>query len=71
MSPKRSSRPSSAYIPFNKVKLIRGGQAYFELLESIIREANDTIHLQVYIYDEDETGRKRADALIAAAKRDV
>jgi hypothetical protein len=44
MSPKRSSRPSSAYTPFNKVKLIKGGHAYFELLENIIREAKDTIH---------------------------
>jgi len=40
-------------------------------LENIIREAKDTIHLQVYIYDEDETGRKIAEALIAAAKRVV
>lgn len=62
---------TSLYSALNKVKLIRGGAAYFELLEKVIAEAKDTIHLQVYIYDEDETGRKIADALIAAAKRNV
>ncbi|MEO7768881.1 MAG: cardiolipin synthase ClsB [Ferruginibacter sp.] len=67
----RKNKPTSSYISDNKVKLIRGGAAYFELLEKIIGQARDTIHLQVYIYDEDETGKKIAEALIAAAKRKV
>ena len=41
------------------------------MLEKIIDDAIHTIHLQVYIYDEDETGKKIAKALLAAAKRGV
>ncbi len=65
------NKSASAYTSNNKVKLIRGGKAYFKLLEKIIGEAKDTIHFQVYIYDEDETGRLIADALIEAARRNV
>src|SRR5450432_601349 len=71
MSAAKTNKSTSSYCALNKVKLIRGGKAYFELLEKIIGEAKDTIHLQVYIYDEDDTGRKIAEALIAAAKRNV
>jgi cardiolipin synthase len=66
-----SRKQKSSYTALNKVKLIRGGTAYFDLLEEVINKAKDTIHLQVYIYDEDETGGKIADALIAAAQRKV
>ncbi|MEO6732370.1 MAG: phospholipase D-like domain-containing protein [Ferruginibacter sp.] len=59
------------YTAQNKVKLIRGGKGYFDLMEEIIGQAKDSIHLQVYIYDEDETGKKIAEALIAAARRKV
>lgn len=65
------SRPSSAYTNHNTAKLVRGGAAYFSLLLSLIHKAQHTIHLQVYIYDEDETGLKVAEALIAAAQRGV
>ena len=62
---------ASSYIPHNKVKLIRGGKTYFDLLEKMIAGAKDTIHLQVYIFDEDETGRKITVALTDAVKRNV
>ncbi len=55
----------------NKVKLIRGGKEYFDLLLQLINQAVESIHLQTYIYDDDETGRLVADALIAAVKRNV
>ncbi len=67
----KKNKTSTSYTSNNKVKLIRGGKAYFELLEKIIGEAKNTIHLQVYIFDEDETGTKIAEALMAAAKRNV
>ena len=60
-----------SYTSNNKVSLIQGGRVYFDLLEKIIDDAIHTIHLQVYIYDEDETGKKIAKALLAAAKRGV
>jgi len=67
----KAGKSASAFISNNRVTLVRGGTEYFTLIEKIIREAKDIIHLQVYIFDEDDTGRKIADALIAAAKRNV
>jgi len=67
----KAGKSASAFISNNRVTLVRGGTEYFTLIEKIIREAKDIIHLQVYIFNEDDTGRKIADALIAAAKRNV
>lgn len=55
----------------NKVKVIYGGKEYFDLLLSMINAATESIHLQTYIYDDDATGLLVADALKAAAKREV
>jgi cardiolipin synthase A/B len=55
----------------NQVRLIRGGLEYFGLLESLIDHAEKTIYFQIYIFDEDDTGRRIAQALIAAANRKV
>lgn len=65
------SSPLFSYTSHNKAKLIRGGEAYFTLLVQLIEQAQQTIHLQTYIYDEDETGLVVAEALIAAAQRGV
>jgi len=54
-----------------KIRLVRSGREYFNLLEQIILSAKDRIHFQIYIYEEDETGRQIAHALIAAAQRGV
>ena len=37
----------------------------------MIKEARQSIHMQIYIFEDDETGRLVGDALIAAAKRNV
>lgn len=77
--------PASKYIPYfkanfknaagfaelNKVKLIRGGKAYFDQVLLLINQATESIHLQTYIFSDDETGRLVADALKTAAKRNV
>lgn len=55
----------------NKVRFVRGGREYFQLLLELINSAKDSVHLQTYIYDEDETGNEVAAALIAAAQRGV
>jgi len=55
----------------NKVKLVRGGSEYFTLITELIENATDSVHLQTYIFESDETGQQVADALIAAAKRQV
>ncbi len=64
-------RKSNQYTIHNKVKIVRGGADYFNCIEEIADNARYSLHLQTYIYDEDETGNRVADALIRAAKRKV
>ena len=64
-------KPASAYSTYNRVKLIRGGKDYFELLKQMIKDARHTVHLQTYIFGEDETGNEIASALTNAAKSGV
>jgi cardiolipin synthase len=69
--PTKIKSPSGAYFQNNNAKLIRGGAEYFNLLERMIDEARHAIHLQFYIFDEDDTGKRVARALIEAAVRGV
>jgi len=62
---------SNKYLARNKVKLLCGGKEYFDLLLHLIGQATESIHLQTYIYDHDETGKQVANALKAAVKRNV
>ncbi len=55
----------------NSAELIKGGKDYFERVIKLIQGAKDTIHLQTYIFDDDETGTLVADALKEAASRKV
>lgn len=55
----------------NEVSLIRAGKAYFSKMLQLIEAANYTIHLQVYIFEDDETGNLIAESLIKAAIRKV
>lgn len=71
MHGRKLKAPTTNYTARNNVKLIRGGKEYFDLLLSLINEARESIHLQTYIYDEDETGLVVAVALKAAAQRNV
>ena len=66
-----SNRKKSSYTTRNKLKLIKGGSNYFDCLETIADNAQYSLHLQTYIFDEDETGTRIADALMRAAKRKV
>jgi len=62
---------ASGYSSHNTIQLVRGGIHYFDLLEELIDRAKESIHLQVYIYEEDETGLRVTHALIRAAQRGV
>jgi cardiolipin synthase len=55
----------------NRATLIRGGRPYFDSVIKLANEARETLHIQTYIYDDDETGILVADAMKAAAKRGV
>lgn len=62
---------TTEYNSNNKVLLIKSGRNYFDHLKTLINNARNKIHIQTYIFQEDETGKIVADALIAAAKRKV
>lgn len=55
----------------NTARLVKGGSGYFDLMVKLIDQATDTVHLQTYIFREDITGGRIADALMKAAARDV
>jgi cardiolipin synthase A/B len=69
--PAKKKISSGRYTSPNAVSLIRGGQEYFKLLLTLIEGAKESIHLQVYIFSDDETGNLIADALKKAAARGV
>ncbi|MBK1441579.1 hypothetical protein JHJ32_16390 [Parapedobacter sp. ISTM3] len=69
--PDNTTRNYQDYLPNHQVRLLTGGKTFFSLLVQLIEHAQESIHLQVYIYEADETGQLVADALIAAAKRGV
>ena len=62
---------SDQYTTRNRISLVNSGEDFFSLLIKLIEKATITIHLQVYIFENDETGRLVAGALKAAAKRGV
>jgi cardiolipin synthase len=55
----------------NRVKLVKGGREYFDLLKKLIDKASHSIHLQFYIFLEDETGIPVIEKLKEAAFRGV
>ena len=59
------------YTTLNRISLVHSGEDYFSLLFKLIEKAKQVIHLQTYIYENDETGRKVAEALKDAVKRGV
>jgi cardiolipin synthase len=59
------------YTAGNSVTLLRNGAEYFPLLLEAIALAEREIWLETYIFANDETGARVADALIAAAHRGV
>lgn len=68
---RRNYFKSREYYPAACVRLVHSGNDYFDTLENIIRSAKHTIHLQTYIFDEDDTGKRIAAALKKAAQRGV
>lgn len=55
----------------NAVTLVTGGKDYFKSLLQLIFNADKTLHLQTYIFADDETGHLVKDALTAAVQRGV
>lgn len=59
------------YAEADDIKLVYSGSNYFETVDRIIDESRDTLHLQTYIFECDETGMRVVEGLIRAAQRGV
>ena len=59
------------FIAGHSIRLIHGGESYFNTLIELINECEHTLHLQVYIFDLDATGKIILKALEDAAARGV
>ncbi len=55
----------------NKLQLLTNGDAYFPALRQAIDAAQSEIYLETYIFNDDETGKSIAAALVRAAGRGV
>ncbi len=55
----------------NKIQLIKSGSQYFDLLIKLITEAVESIHIQTYIFNDDETGKSIVNALKIASNKKV
>jgi len=55
----------------NHVKWISSGEPFFKELFSIINNAKEVLHIQFYIFEDDEIGNETIRLLINAAKREV
>jgi len=71
MSRKKTPRLLKGYTYHNRVRLVHGGKDFFDTIVQLIDGAQETIHLQTYIFDGDETGRLVSDALLRAASRKI
>ena len=58
-------------IPNNQINLLQNGEAYFPAIEAAIDRAMHEIYLETYIFENDNTGRRIAEALRRAALRGV
>jgi cardiolipin synthase len=59
------------FLPGNRLTLLNSGAEYFPALLRAIDEAAHEVHLESYIFEDDNTGRAVAGALTAAARRGV
>jgi cardiolipin synthase len=59
------------FVTGNRIELLRSGAEYFPALERAIESAQVEVWLESYIFADDATGRRIAEALCAAARRGV
>src|SRR5215831_10838349 len=71
MPSRKRRKAAESFLKNNRVELVQGGNEYFDCLLQLIENARESIHLQTYIFSEDETGTEVAQALCRAAERKV
>ncbi|MDF2435754.1 MAG: hypothetical protein K0Q95_130 [Bacteroidota bacterium] len=67
-------KKTTKYRPYQSaehVQLVYSGKDYFQRLEKIISSARYELHIQTYIFDNDETGKSIVELLKQAAARGV
>ena len=69
--PRKRRKRNPHYTEHNQVSLIRGGSEFFKLMEELIDKAEACIHVQFYIFDDDDTGRAIMQQLIEAVERGI
>lgn len=62
---------SAEFLTGNHLTLLNSGADFFPALISAIDDAQQEVHLESYIFEDDSTGRAVASALAAAARRGV
>ena len=62
---------AASFLPGNRLTLLNSGAEYFPALIGAIDGARHEVHLESYIFADDETGRAVAEALADAARRGV
>ncbi len=60
-----------AYLPAESIELVYSGNDYFDRLVRLIDAARVSVHLQIYIFQNDDTGNHVAAALCRATARGV
>jgi len=55
----------------NRVRLLEDGKQTYEALLGAIRGARHHVHMETYIFEDDDTGKLFADALVARARAGV
>ncbi|HYJ37968.1 MAG TPA: phosphatidylserine/phosphatidylglycerophosphate/cardiolipin synthase family protein [Chitinophagaceae bacterium] len=61
----------TTYTEHNKAELVKGGKDFFNLMHQLIGKAEACVHLQFYIFDDDETGREVKETLVQAVNRGI
>lgn len=61
----------SALTPNNRVKVLLNGEIKFPEVLKTLKEAKHHIHIEYYIYEDDETGRAIEEVLVKKAKEGV
>ena len=62
---------TNSTVASENIALVYSGEDYFSRLESIIRNSQFEIHMQIYLFENDATGKRIISALKEAASRQV
>jgi cardiolipin synthase len=62
---------TNSNVPSQNITLVHSGEDYFSRLENIIRNSQFEIHMQIYLFENDATGKRIISALKEAASRQV